>query len=73
MTKLLEKAIQRIRTMSPQRQDEAAEVLLGFAEQNPDSVQLSKEQQREVARRLRDPAVYATDEQVTALFQKMGV
>ena len=42
-------------------------MLLGIAEQDPDAVQLSKEQQQEVAHRLREPAVYATDEQVAEL------
>ena len=72
MTKLLDNAVERIRAMSPERQDEAAEILLVIAEQDPASVQLSAEQIAELERRLREPAVYATDEQVAELFQKLG-
>ncbi len=72
MTKLLDKAVEHIRTMSPERQDEAAEILLGFSERDLGTVKLSDDQVAEVRRRLKEPAVYATDEQVAALFQKMG-
>ncbi len=73
MTKLLDKAVQRIRAMSPEQQDEAAEVLLSISEQDPEKVRLSPDQIVEVERRLSEPVVHATDEQVASLFQKIGI
>ncbi|MBT4045209.1 MAG: hypothetical protein HN834_23905 [Rhodospirillaceae bacterium] len=73
MTKLFDKAVQRIREMSPQQQDEAAEVLISIAQQDNEAVQLSADQIAEIKHRLSEPAVYATDEQVESLFQKMGI
>ncbi|MBT5524708.1 MAG: hypothetical protein HOK21_11510 [Rhodospirillaceae bacterium] len=59
--------------MSPQQQDEAAEVLISIAQQDNEAVQLSADQIAEIKHRLSEPAVYATDEQVESLFQKMGI
>ena len=73
MTKLFDKAGHRIREMSPQQQDEAAEVLISIAQQDNEAVQLSADQIAEIKHRLSEPAVYATDEQVESLFQKMGI
>jgi len=73
MTAKLEKAIERIRNLSPEQQDEAAEVLLEMADQDPDTVRLTPEQIAEVEAIASEPAIYATDEQVAALFRKMGV
>jgi hypothetical protein len=74
MTKLLDQAIKRARKLSDTRQDEAAQVLLDVASQDPDDVHLSEAQLRDLARRLNDPHdSIATDNEVTAAFQKMGV
>ena len=72
MTIVLEQAIERIRRLPDARQDEAAEILLSMATQDPDAVQLSVEQEAEVRRRLNTPATYATDEQVAEAFRKLA-
>ena len=72
MTKLLEQAIAEIRKLPEQRQNEAAEILLCLVTHDPDSIQLTAEQQAEVARQLEAPARYASDEEVAALFKKRG-
>ena len=72
MTKLLDKAIERIRHLPDARQDEAAEILLSMATQDPDAVRLSSKQESEVRRRLKAPPTYATDEQVSEVFRKLA-
>ena len=73
MTKLLDQAIAEVRRLSEARQDEAAEVLLSLALQDPDAVQLADDQQREVARRLaKASSEFASDDEVAEAFQKLG-
>lgn len=74
MTKLLEQAIAEIRKLPEKRQDEAAEVLLGMAVQDPGSLQLTKRQIAEVKRRLQDPNDRRmTDAEAKLAFQDFGV
>ena len=74
MTKLLEQAIEKVRALSEVRQDEAARVLLDVVAQNPDDLHLSEEQLRDLSRRLADPRDgLASDHEVAAAFQRMGV
>ncbi len=73
MTKLLEQAIAKVRRLSSERQDEAAEVLLRMVEHDPHSIQLSDEQVREVRRRLNSTSEGATHKEVRAFFQKFSV
>jgi len=72
MTKLLDHAIARIRQLPSEQQDEAAELLLSLADQDPDTIQLSAEQVAEVVRRLGQPAEYVDHAEVCAYFQKRG-
>ena len=44
MTKLLDQAIAKAKSLPSERQDEAAEVLLSILEQEPGTLQLSQEQ-----------------------------
>ena len=48
MTKLLEQAIASVRQLSPQEQDIAAKLLLGFANADAQHCQLTDEQVQEV-------------------------
>ena len=53
--------------------DDAAEFLMSFVEHDPDAVQLSLDQQKEVARRINDPdRTLATDDEVEAVYRKLG-
>lgn len=70
MTKRLEQAIAKIRALSEDRQDEAAELLLSLAEQDPAGIRLNPEQVAEVSRRLKEPAAYATHADVRAFFKQ---
>ncbi len=73
VTKLLEKAIETVRRLPEARQDEAAEILLSMAAQDPDALQITEAQRRELARRLGDPEPrYATDEEVAEFYRKSG-
>jgi len=70
MTKRLEQAIAKVRALSAERQDQAADVLLSLVELDPDSIQLSAEQVAEIERRLKTPPRHATHEEVRRFFQK---
>ncbi len=70
MTKRLEQAIAKVRKLSAERQDEAADVLLSMVEHDPDSIQLSADQVSEVERRIKNPSGRATHEEVRRFFQK---
>lgn len=73
MTELFEQAIAKVRKLPDRRQDEAAELLLSLVEHDPATIQLSPEQVAEIERRLNDPTLtYATDEEVDALYRKLG-
>ena len=73
MTKLLEKAISRIRELPEDRQDELAEMLLGCADQP--RVTLTPEQIAEVELAIQeaDEGKFATDEEMAALWKRAGL
>ena len=73
MTKLLEKAISRIRELPEDRQDELAEMLLDCADQP--KVILTPEQIAEVELAIQeaDEGKFATEEQMAALWKKFGM
>lgn len=71
MTKRLEQAIAKIRALPEDRQDEAADLLMSLAEQDPASIELSPEQIAEVNRRLEGPSAYATHADVRAFFKEL--
>ena len=70
MTKLLEQAIAKLRTLPPERQDEAAELLMAVVDQGPEGLQLTAAQVAEVERRLRQPGETQSHESVRELFDK---
>ncbi|MEQ8666118.1 MAG: hypothetical protein RIC16_10355 [Rhodospirillales bacterium] len=72
MTKLLDQAIEKARALSASRQDDAAMVLLSMLEQDdPTSPRLTDEQVAEVRRR-QELRRYATDDEVSAFFERIG-
>ncbi len=72
MTILLEQAIEKVRLLSENRQDEAAEILLSVvAQTDADAPHLSDQQIEEVRRRQAD-RTYASDEETTAFFTSAG-
>ena len=68
MNKRLEDAITRLKSQPEERQQEAAEILFDFLEQ--EDVHLSPEQIAEIERRLAEDDV-ATDEEVKAFFERL--
>ena len=73
MTKLLEKAISRIRELPEDRQDELAEMLLDCADQP--RVILTPEQIAEVELAIQeaDEGKFATEEEMAALWKRAGL
>ncbi len=70
MTKLLEKAIEAVRKLAPERQDEVAGMILSASSEAP--VELTAEELEAVEAGLADADAgrFATDEEVEALFAK---
>lgn len=72
-SKLLEQAIVEVRKLPEDRQDEAAEVLLGLVAQDPGSVSLTKAQLRDLQRRLDDANdARASDDEVAETYRRLG-
>lgn len=70
MNKRLEEAITKLKSQSEERQQEAAEILFDFLEQEGADFRLSHEQIAEIERRLEEDDV-ATDEEVRAAFERL--
>lgn len=66
MTKLLDEAVAKVRRLSEEEQDYAAAMLLGFADREADSYQLTPEQLAEVelARRQIKDGHFISDEEM---------
>ena len=71
MADALDRAVAKVRKLSPDRQREAAEVLLDMVEQDASDLQLSAEQLAEVRRRLASPPDYASDAEVEEVFNRL--
>jgi hypothetical protein len=73
MIKALEIAIDRLKELPPERQEEAAQVLTEYLEWNPEDYQLSDEQLTEVDETIRkmDAGAFATDADWKRLHAKM--
>jgi hypothetical protein len=70
MNKRLEDAITRLKSQPEERQQEAAEILFDFLEQDAD-VYLSPEQIAEIRRCLSDSEPYADDTEVKEVFARL--
>ena len=75
MTKLLEQAVETVRGLPPEVQDELARVLLQLAGRDQPVVQLSAADEASLAESLAqaDRGEFATDEQVRAIWAKYNL
>jgi hypothetical protein len=72
MTKLLERAIQKAKTLPDHRQDEVGEILMAIVEQDNSSLRLTETQQAEVRRRLASPDSLVPELEMEAFFRKLA-
>jgi hypothetical protein len=72
MNQQLEEALERVRALPEERQQEFAQIVLAFLDQedHPD-LYLSPEQIAEIERRMADDGPYATDEEVRSVFDRL--
>jgi predicted transcriptional regulator len=75
MTKLLEQAVETVRGLPPEVQDELARILLQLAGTDQPVVQLTAAEEASLAESLAqaDRGEFATDEQVRAIWAKHGL
>lgn len=74
MTKLLEKAIKRVRQLPEAVQDEAAEILLSLASKRAEPVHLDEETRKAVreGRAQARRGEFVSDEEMAAFFKRHG-
>jgi hypothetical protein len=75
MTKLLEHAVDAVRALPPEVQDDLARILLQFAGEELPAIQLTVEEESSFEESLaqEDRGEFATDEQVRAIWAKHGL
>lgn len=75
MTELLERAIKRVRALSPETQDDMARVLLSLAGDDEPVFALTPDEETSFANSRAQAArrEFATDEQVRAIWAKHGL
>jgi hypothetical protein len=75
MTRLLEKALERVRSWSKERQDDAARLLLAMDRRDAEPYRLTLEERTEIDTALREVehGELASDEEVTAVFDRFGL
>lgn len=75
MTKLLEHAVETVRSLPPEMQDDLARLLLQLAGEDQPVVQLTAEEEASFEGSLAqaDHGEFATDEQVRAIWAKHGL
>jgi hypothetical protein len=75
MTKLLEQAVETVRGLPPEMQDELARMLLQLAGEAQPLLQLSPEEEASLDESLAqaDSGEFATDEQVRAIWAKRNL
>ena len=71
MTKILERAYEKAKTLSANRQDEVGEILLTLVEQDAAELRLSREQEDEVRRRLANPEPLVPEHEMEAFFRHL--
>ncbi len=67
----LEEVLQQVRTLSDERQQEIAQVLLAYLEEQVPNVDLSPEQIEEIERCMSDDEPFATEEEVREVFARL--
>lgn len=75
MTKLLEQAVETVRSLPPEIQDELARMLLQMAGEDQPLLQLSPEEEASLDESFAqtDSGEFATDEQVQAIWAKRNL
>jgi hypothetical protein len=75
MTKLLEKALEAVRGLSEDEQDEIARTILALVGDNDEPVPLTDDERAAIARSKAEAAQgeFATDEEVRAVWAKYGL
>jgi hypothetical protein len=71
MNQLLEEALVQVKALPEERQQEAAQVLFAFLDQENPELDLSPEQIAEIERRMSDDGPYAIDDEVCAVFARL--
>ncbi len=71
MNQQLEEAIERVKALPDDRQQEAAFILLGFLDQHTPDLYLSPEQIAEIERCMSDDEPLASEEEVRAVFARL--
>jgi hypothetical protein len=71
MNQQLEEAIERVRALPDDRQQEAAFILLGFLDQENPDLYLSPEQIAEIERCMSDDEPFASEEEVRSVFGRL--
>ena len=71
MTAILERAYEKAKALSTNRQDEVGEILLSLIEQDTSDVRLSPSQQDDVRRRLESPELLVPEREMKAFFKKL--
>jgi hypothetical protein len=70
MTDLLERAVAKLRSLPPTRQNEIAELLFILAEQELEGYEFGDEQLAQIKIGLADAKQFLTDDEVVALFRR---
>jgi hypothetical protein len=75
MTKLLDKALERVRAWSKDRQDDAARLLLAIDRRDAEPYKLTPGERAEIDAALKETerGELASEEDVAALFQRFGI
>jgi hypothetical protein len=71
MNQQLEEAIERVRALPDDRQQEVAFILLGFLDQQNPDLYLSPEQIAEIERCMSDDEPFASEEEVRSVFARL--
>lgn len=71
MTKLLQKAFERARTLPEERQDQVGEIVMALIEQETSPARLSSSQIEELKRRMADPEPVVSDRAAREFFEKL--
>jgi hypothetical protein len=75
MTKLFERAVETVRNLPPEMQDELAHLLLQLAGEDQPAVELTDQEEAslEESYQQADRGEFATDEEVRAIWAKYGL
>jgi hypothetical protein len=71
MTKLLEQAVRRAKSLPDLRQDEVGEIILSLVEQDESEFQLAAEQVAEIRRRMASPEPVVSDMDARAFLKNL--